>query len=539
MCLSLRRAVVRAALISLALATMSVHVITGYSNTVFEALHRQQHPPSCQGRLLLLHLTGMERDGLGSVIHTVASALAEGFHSQRTVILAPSTLAFIPTGDCVPDFVLDCLFQPLSSCTFHDIPPSELEHLYSTAGSGSGSSRLLWSEESRGNIAFFVPPAKFRTETTSQRHWAAQLIRYVMRLRPEVMQRMKQQHHMTEWVHPVLGVHIRHGDSHFLQKPHIPFHQYVTHMQQLAAAHHVQSIYVASDDEAVGLLLEQWGPRTPKLLILDRIRVPNRPVSEFPYQYQNNSEYIFQALADVWLLSQCELFLGTLSSHFSAIPALLRHAWGHVEPPVFLDINGVLNQSFQVGLLHIGNLGRGAAADAQRSRRWLAVARRFLQLHPELVDDFVANFTVSRTDGMPRPSPHIFDRVLTSWQPGALPRPCPVDGELQAVNGSTVRSAIVFLNTGTKLWNAGLGQAARHCWKAVLAMNEPTRRTQALKNLQRAGGMMARSLKGGLFEEVVVQGQLELDFWGQAEHCTQSSLPAQAPSSLVNEQKEL
>jgi hypothetical protein len=200
--------------------------------------------------------------------------------------------------------------------------------------------------------------------------------------------------------------------------------------------HGAQTVFVASDDEEIGEFRRLWdegnrqdnhtqqcasGPDNhscaspPRLIILDRIRVPSHSshiVGEFPYQFKGNVDYSMQALEDLWLLSESQHFIGTLSSHFSAVPALLRHAKGHFSLPSWLDLAGVRSGAFQIGLLHISNLGRGPRADKLIDERFRHVARRFLQLHEHLVPHFEASFSVNATDGLPVLSWQVFDLVV-------------------------------------------------------------------------------------------------------------------------------
>ena len=180
--------------------------------------------------------------------------------------------------------------------------------------------------------------------------------------------------------------------------------------------------------------------------------------SEFPYNYTNNGDYGLEAWLDMWLLAESDHMIGTLSSHFSAVPALLRFTRGWSSNPLFLDRDGVANQSFQIGLLRLGNLGRrGSVADRLVPQRFQLIAERFLQLRPELVPHFVASFAIDPHHGLPTPSWHVFDIMHKHWMAGG--DTCPREASSHAEG----------LHQGLRLFKQGKVLAAQACWREALA----------------------------------------------------------------------
>lgn len=99
------------------------------------------------------------------------------------------------------------------------------------------------------------------------------------------------------------------------------------------------------------------------------------------------------ALADLLALAEADGFVGTASSHYSAVAAMLRFvrgyaplmtapsiATGRASATKYVDERGVAFGSFAVGLLHSGNLPR-AATSAEKHRRWRSAAARLLGSH--------------------------------------------------------------------------------------------------------------------------------------------------------------
>eukprot|EP00966_Prymnesium_polylepis_P091907 2127656-Prymnesium_polylepis.1 len=89
------------------------------------------------------------------------------------------------------------------------------------------------------------------------------------------------------------------------------------------------------------------------------------------------------ALEDLVLLSESSVFVGTASSHFSAVAAGMRYAKGQAAnaPPLFADEARVASGEYAVGLLHSANLHRSATA-VDKSRRWREATRRFVESVP-------------------------------------------------------------------------------------------------------------------------------------------------------------
>eukprot|EP00466_Bigelowiella_natans_P018791 jgi/Bigna1/143370/aug1.78_g18078 len=60
--------------------------------------------------------------------------------------------------------------------------------------------------------------------------------------------------------------------------------------------------------------------------------------------------YGTEAFEDMFLLAECDHQVGTISSHFSVIPALLRFLKGHNSLPVYMDIEGASKKKYQASM---------------------------------------------------------------------------------------------------------------------------------------------------------------------------------------------
>jgi len=109
------------------------------------------------------------------------------------------------------------------------ISQQELLTLYQKGGTDTRA-RLLWSDESRGNIAYHVPPKQLRALPGIEKLWPAAVMRYTARPRRHLQAALVKWQRHEGWETPVLGVHVRHGDSHVLQKPQLGFGSYLEAM---------------------------------------------------------------------------------------------------------------------------------------------------------------------------------------------------------------------------------------------------------------------------------------------------------------------
>ena len=168
--------------------------------SVLQHLWDMQHPPDCRSaRLLVLDFDGFGGDGFGSIVHTTASALAEAFYENRTLVFGGTALPYRPGPWTCPGHDLECYFHPLSSCTLSDTTTAERAQLYEDPFRDAG--RLRIAQEERGNVAALAAPRQFRASLTTDlknmfganprvdahRLWTSLVYNYVFRPRAEVL----------------------------------------------------------------------------------------------------------------------------------------------------------------------------------------------------------------------------------------------------------------------------------------------------------------------------------------------------------------
>lgn len=437
-----------------------------------QELDRLQNPADCSAARLLVVVWDAPGDGLGSFIHTASSALAEGYYSNRTVIFAPHPLSLRTKYECPKDMQWRCFFKPLSdTCRFETLFLEDVESLYKFGM--LDSSRVRYADQGRGNVAFYTPPPQYRALPQARRWWASRILARTARLRDELEADMASIRERLGWEdhRPVIGVHVRHGDSIVLQKPNLPFSAYADAVRGVRAKTGASSVWVASDDDAIDRLrADELQPDNGwRVMLLDRIRVPTCQSAaecpgltkmEFPFTYKNDVRYGTEALEDMWLLSYCDHQIGTISSHFSVIPALLRFARDPLAtPPIYLDIQGARNKRYQIGMLRSANLGRGKAADDRSPLRWRVFAGRFAPLDERVQSLFAEGFRISK-HGIPEIPYEAVDAVVGTWantplRAGVAP--------LESCGGVSRRRVEDLVQQASTFWSSGHMHAATAC----------------------------------------------------------------------------
>jgi len=205
---------------------------TLYGDTLWGEIEGLQNPNDCRrSRLLIASLK--DNEGLGSLLISVAGALAEAYHSRRALILSPNRILYAgwPTyterssrcrDPSLVGFSFECIFRPLGPCAYHDVSRKERLHLVSGYANHDGA-RVKIADMRRAGVALFSPAPKFRdlflSDSTAKMIWASTITRYVSRLLPTLQRHVE---HVVSGVQSMLrnrnpaglvvGIHVRRGD---------------------------------------------------------------------------------------------------------------------------------------------------------------------------------------------------------------------------------------------------------------------------------------------------------------------------------------
>ena len=247
------------------------------SCAVLQHIWHLQHPADCRtARLLVLDFDGFQGDGFGSIVHSTASALAEAFFENRTLVFGGTALPYKPGPWSCPQHDLECYFRPLSSCTLSDSTPAERAKLYLDPFSDEG--RLRIAQEDRGNAAALVAPSDYRSalimdlenmagaspSADLHRLWTSLVYNYVFRPRAEVLKYLYKQTVKLggagrRWAQRgAVGVHVRRGDTQYAswKKSVYPISRYITAIREMAPLISAEVVLVATDSPTAGRELQ-------------------------------------------------------------------------------------------------------------------------------------------------------------------------------------------------------------------------------------------------------------------------------------------
>ena len=240
--------------------------------SLLQHLWDTQHPADCRtARLLVMDFDGFQGDGFGSLVHTTASALAQAFYENRTLVFGATPLPYKPGPWSCPEHDLECYFLKLSSCTLSDSTAAERAQLYQDPF--SDEARLRLANEERGNVAALVAPSDYRSALAADfegqtgarpsadvhRMWTSLVYNYVFRPRPEVQNYLYQQTVRfggggRAWAHRgAVGVHIRRGDTQYAdwKKSVYPMSAYLTAIREVAPLVSAAVVFAATDSPDV------------------------------------------------------------------------------------------------------------------------------------------------------------------------------------------------------------------------------------------------------------------------------------------------
>ena len=414
--------------------------------SLLQHLWDMQHPADCcSARLLVLDFESFQGDGFGSIIHSTASALAEAFYENRTLVLGTTALPYKPGPWSCPQHDLECYFFPLSSCSLADSTSAARAQMYQDPFSDEG--RLRLAQEERGNVAALVAPSDYRAALITDlenfpgaepradvhRLWTSLVYNYVFRPRTEVLKYLYKQTVKLggggrTWTRRgAVGVHVRRGDTQYAswKKSVYSMPAYIEAIREMAPLISAQVVFAATDSPTVVKQLQETHAdsnvatlRPLKVLVAKRSRLPEQRISDQTDSVATwarvsggteGETLALEALADIFLLSECEALVGTGSSHFIAVANVLRVAKGFLTTPCYLDSAQLEDGSHSVGLLHIGNLAQGQVSEKQR--RWSIVYERFVN-DPFAAHRAGSDFFFDLKTMLPKIPVDVFDEVL-------------------------------------------------------------------------------------------------------------------------------
>jgi len=306
--------------------------------------------------------------------HGVTLALTYGYYLRRVVVIDPQPMKWV-WGDrerC-GERTLSCWLEPITTCDAtivgqHAVPEFRLkartdeaykaEHAEFDWHAAHSHRRYLGDERSlfvkqqvwnRGNK--YVPP---KYEQHGLFWWRSQLLAYV--LRPNAATRAAIDDTRRELQLPTgadgggamsVGVHVRRGAK-WTETEEVDVHTYVHAVRDVvaaAAAARDVVVFLATDDAGVVRAMgEQFGdgdgePRYRLAYVRDTYRHDAQRagrnvtwMDEIQRRWRSAAKDAVDVVRDVWLLSECDYFVGTFSSNIGRVVAELMYAATNVDP---------------------------------------------------------------------------------------------------------------------------------------------------------------------------------------------------------------
>jgi len=302
-------------------------------------LHTAQHPSDCNGRFLIWKLG---KGGFGQEVRKLAYQLAIAYAENRTLVLDTSTPWKYTDKELCPEQSLYCYFEPITQCTMDDV--------YRVHQQNRGESPIpVWSEDTPNERVVFghYNTSKWRFFTPTQygtllslEWFRSELLYYVLQPNEYTQAIVKEEKEklglptQVDHVLPYIAIHVRGGDKHTEYKLH-PFQEYLNKAKWFKTLYGVPNIFLVSDDaEVISQALEQPEGFNIIWSLNDRDKGGSQEVSEVGHQV------MVKVLKDIFIASQCQFWIGTLSSNFGDTiwELMVARNAGTVPPYVSLDI---------------------------------------------------------------------------------------------------------------------------------------------------------------------------------------------------------
>ncbi|GAB5355646.1 hypothetical protein AAMO2058_000223500 [Amorphochlora amoebiformis] len=418
---------------------------------------------------------------------------------------------------------LDCYIEPLTSCKVSNVLKHRKEFKEFTKNIYDDRFRFKAMESRRGSPALHVAPARYRHLDEPHRWWQKEILRYVFRLKKKWVNIFRKKRESLALKPPVIGLHIRHGDLSlkfefgdkkgqraYQNRPYYPAEFYFDELRARIASGDLprpRTIYVATDGIQVETAVEQerqhpfWSnprdsqenPGNPgesppgdpvEFVLLNRFRSQHgahtaatllalpysaaKELAETPEEERarNFANMVQDAIEDIWMLSTCDAFLGTGSSHFTAFANNLRERkdkgpgnWGH-----YMDAEGLKSGLYCPGLFH-GTIN-GTSRILFPEKRHQILQQRFLDRLVVPQDFLKGNmFEFDARRSFYHIPTHMFDHESVRWRDRSKSRVNEWETTPQAIQkdpNQLLKRIVGLINNGAEMdtyWSYAMAYA--------------------------------------------------------------------------------
>lgn len=302
----------------------------------FQRIYANQHPPDCRKSKFLAMSSEWEA-GLGSSIHTKATALLLALQLGRVLVDAPRLTWMLTDGESCPRRDWTCYFLPFTNCS---LPRNWAE-------GATSYDNTSWAQEGRVVV---MPPTPYALldedwDDQSTKWWHVRTTMYLIRPNKRTLSAA-----CFVWscamgrggaglLRPLASVFIRGGDK-WKEAKLRSAREYFLKLQRINRTRPLRSVWIGTDDARVlHDVLEDFAGSWHLLWLGYHRDVGGLAMEEVVSRY-NTSRVDWQvllSLSDLFIAATADVFMGTLSSNWCRLADEFRQAHGKARPFVSLD----------------------------------------------------------------------------------------------------------------------------------------------------------------------------------------------------------
>lgn len=318
-----------------------------------KAIWTHQHPSSCHDKKFLVYEAQGTDHGIGSVIHVTVIALLAALNMNRILVLAPQpNFEWVQGKFCEGTDTMDeCYFEPLSSCTIHDVFGSDLEVTnenflrFAELNMGTyanNNERVLRTQvRSLGSgllpFATRTTPVMFhkmlergKLSTEFYYWWRAQgsayIVRPTLRTLRELDRRRASGIFQGQPIEPgTISVHVRHGDK-WKETQLQPDAAFLRSAEALVAHDSNvlgRRIFLSTEDPDTVTFFAQLSNWTVQYTNVSRVQDPTVGPEDFAKKIGWDEEFL-NSLLSLQLALECDGFVGDIESNWNRLIDELR-----------------------------------------------------------------------------------------------------------------------------------------------------------------------------------------------------------------------
>jgi hypothetical protein len=215
------------------------------------------------------------------------------------------------------------------------------------------------------NGEVFPPDSRYRPADYAHQGtlWYRSLImHYLLQPNADLEANIRYNRNALQITHPIIGMHIRAGDAcahaatSTIRPECRPISRYIEELQLMARKYKVKRVFLACDDAEAAEAVKTQSGLDVTMLDLDREKMfAGKWFIEYRMAYgaTNTAQVAESTMIDLFLLRECDYFVGTFASQFSRLAFEMMVAYkGYVPPYASVDYPWCFNymEKMQLGI---------------------------------------------------------------------------------------------------------------------------------------------------------------------------------------------